>query len=517
MKVKTMIPIYKLREVIRLLLTSKGLSKSYIGKLSGCPRQTVSDIYRKLIASDIDTLSFANMDDDELKRKIYPSLIKKKRLKVEPNYKEIIDECLKAHKKFRKTIWTKYCEYKQMYKLNSYGRSRFYQLISEYLKSNRLSMLQMFAPGEVMFIDYAGATLSYKDKGNDVVTYVFVATLGYSKKRFAYSTKNMTSCSWIEATIAAMEFFGGVPEVIHCDNAKAMIKKPGLVATLGKDSSELAQYYNVLIDTSQVASPTHNPLVENRVKEITHSVLATMNKDLTFFSLREINDYLNLHVEKLNKRVIQRIGLSANDLFFADESSRLEPLPKQRMELTSYRTVLKVPENYFINYAGNRYSVPYEFRNQHVELRVKGEQLYIYHKGLLRVIHDIVSGKNNVVSIDKHLHPRHLAQKSKTKGHYLSWAKGLGIDVERVIEYFYKKTKHEHSRPAGKRCQALQKLEKKYGDEPFIRACKYAVNSNMISATEIELILKSQVYEELEENVGPSHVNVRGQSYYTGG
>ncbi len=512
-----MIATHTLREVLRLLLLPKGLSHTYIGKLAHCPRQTVDDLHKKLLASSIDAKSFFSMDDDELQRQIYPRLLTKKRLKVEPDYEAIIIECIKSHKKFKKTIWIKFCEYKQMYGHKGYCRSRFYQLFAQYIKNTRLSMLQIFAPGEVMFIDYAGSTLSYQDEGQEILVYAFVATLGYSKKRFAFATKDMTAKSWIDGIIAAINFCGGVPEVIHFDNAKSMVKKSGIVAELSRSAKEFSDHYDVLIDTSKVATPTHNPLAENRVKELTHSVFATMNRDLTFFSLNEINDYLKLEVEKLNEKPIQKIGISANDLFYSDESNQLNSIPRKRFEPITYRSVVKVPENYYIWYKNNRYSIPYEYRNDYVELRVKGHELQVFHKGILRVVHDVVDGKNNVVSIETHLHPSHQAQKNKTKSHYLRWAQTLGVDIERIVEHFYSKTKHEHSRPIGKRCQVFQKLQNKYGDTSFILACQHALTCGMVSVTEIDLILKSKIYEKTIEPEMTNLANVRGQNYYSGG
>ena len=513
-----MIEVHKLREVIRLLLLPKDLSHVYVGKLAGCPRQTVDVLSNKLIASDITPESFADIDDDELQRQIYPKCFTKKRFKIEPDFEEIIAQCIKAHKKYRKTIWTKYCEYKQKHGDKAYGRSRFYQLIANYIKKTRLSMLQEFAPGEVMFIDYAGATLSFSQDNKDIITYAFVATLGYSKKRFAYTTKDMSAASWLKAIIAAIDYFGGVPEVIHCDNAKAMVKTAGLVAELSKSATEFAEHYgDVLFDTSQVATPTHNPLEKNRVKELTHSVFATMNTDLTFFCIDEMNAHLAVEVEKRNANPIQRIGLSANDLFYSDESHQLAPLPKQPFEPVTYRSVVKVPENYFIWYDNNRYSVPYEYRNDYVELRVQGGKLLILHKGQLRVTHDIIEGKNNVVSIDAHLHPKHFAQKNKTKSYYLAWAETIAPCVVKVVEHLYSKTKHDHSRPIGKRCQTLQKLYSQFGDIAFVAACDYALRCHMLSVKEIELILKSNAYD-VEPDVGETtHANLRGQDYYSGG
>ena len=105
-----MIELHKLREVVRLLLLPSNLTHTYIGKLSGCPRQTVSEINKKLCSSDINNATIDLIDDDELQRKIYPNMADKRRFKVDPPFNEIIAECLQAPKRLRKTIWAKFCE-----------------------------------------------------------------------------------------------------------------------------------------------------------------------------------------------------------------------------------------------------------------------------------------------------------------------------------------------------------------------------------------------------------------------
>lgn len=509
-----MIAAHLCREATRLLIAPQNITMTSISRILGIPRQTLSDLKKRLSITKISVDMLNNLDDDELQQKIYPKFFSKKRLKIEPSYQEIIKECFEAHKKYRKTIWVKFCEYKQKFGDKGYKRSRFYQLITEYVKSTRLSMIQMSSPGEVMHIDYAGSTVSYQKDGKEVTNYVFVATLGYSTKRFVYATENMTAESWIEAILAAIDFFGGMTEVIHCDNAKAMVKKPGVIAELSHQARDFAKYANVHIETSAVATPRHNALAENRVKELTHSIIATANTDLTFFSRAEINDYFKTEVEKRNDTPHQKTGLSANRLFYADEYPQLRPKPKRAFEIIKHRTVIKTSDNYHYYYEGNRYSFPHQYRNDYIEIRATSDKLKIYHKGILRVVHDIVPGINKTISVDEHLHPSHRAQKNKTKPHYLAWAKALDNKVVEVVEYFYSKTRYNHSRPVGKQCQALQKLQQKYGDDAFVSACEYALNTDMLTPTEIELILKTKTYEPVESVISTKHQNLRGQDYY---
>jgi transposase len=56
--------------------------------------------------------------------------------------------------------------------------------------------------------------------------WLFVATLGVSSYTFAWAAFSQDLPSWIEANVRALNFFGGVPEIIVPDNLKSGVKKP---------------------------------------------------------------------------------------------------------------------------------------------------------------------------------------------------------------------------------------------------------------------------------------------------
>ncbi|PXA69748.1 DDE-type integrase/transposase/recombinase [Vibrio sp. 11986-1-5] len=51
----------------------------------------------------------------------------------------------------------------------------------------------------------------------------FVATLGYSRATFVKFFDNERAHAWQQGLKEAFEYFGGVPEQVLCDNAKALI------------------------------------------------------------------------------------------------------------------------------------------------------------------------------------------------------------------------------------------------------------------------------------------------------
>ena len=133
----------------------------------------------------------------------------------------------------RKRLLSIFLREREKYGADNYlHRSWWFELVRRFLKSHKLEMKQEYEPGEVMFVDYMGLPVFVHSGGKRLKRYVFVAVLGYSKKVFACTTPDMTGFSWVNCLIKAVEFYGGTTEVIHFDNAKAMVKKAGLLAEI---------------------------------------------------------------------------------------------------------------------------------------------------------------------------------------------------------------------------------------------------------------------------------------------
>ncbi|WP_105257791.1 Mu transposase domain-containing protein [Pseudoalteromonas sp. T1lg88] len=512
-----MIAPFMLREVVRLLSSKITLSFRRIEDMTGCPHQTVGCINKRFIDSGLSLEDVEKLNDEGLQLAFYPKLKSKPSMIPQPDFEAIIKECLTKHKS-RKSIMLMYIQYKAMFGKKGYERAQFYKRVREVLKAHRIVLKHLYVPGEILFIDFAGLTLQYRYGGKEIKLYVFVACLGYSKRLFAFATRDMTSVSWCQALYRAFEYYGGVPDVVQFDNAKAMVITPGQLALFNKDIRELASYCNCLCDTSRVGTPPDNGAVESSVKFVTQRVLVPMKRDLTFFSIEEVNRYLIAEVDKLNHLPIQQRDLSRNELFFTNEQQALAALPLIPYEPTLYRKEIQVPANYLVRYQGNEYSVPFELAHKRIEMKVKGGKLYILHQNQVRASHNVVDGRDNVVRVDEHLKPEHKAELSKTKDNYLAWARTVGQSAVSVVELQYAGLKNPSSRLAGKYCHRLQKLCRKYGNEVFEQACLYAITHSMSSPNDIELILKAKPFSGPESESTPpvDHANIRGPRYYGG-
>lgn len=86
---------------------------------------------------------------------------------------------------------------------------------------------QDHAPGEKVFVDYAGHTVPIIDRysGESVSTQIFVAVLGCSNYTYICATRTQSLADWLAAHVQALEFFGGVPAAVVPDNLKSGVKR----------------------------------------------------------------------------------------------------------------------------------------------------------------------------------------------------------------------------------------------------------------------------------------------------
>ena len=90
-----------------------------------------------------------------------------------------------------------------------------------------LSLRQTHAPGEKLFVDYAGPTVPVTDPltGEIRQAAIFVAVLGASNYTYCDATWSQTLPDWIGSHVRALEFFGGVPAMLVPDNLQRGVNK----------------------------------------------------------------------------------------------------------------------------------------------------------------------------------------------------------------------------------------------------------------------------------------------------
>ncbi|MCP5126281.1 MAG: IS21 family transposase [Gammaproteobacteria bacterium] len=76
-------------------------------------------------------------------------------------------------------------------------------------------------PGQQLQIDFGSTTV--RIGGEPVVVRLFVATLGYSRRVFVAAFDHERQSAWLDGLEGAFHHFGGVPEEVLMDNARALV------------------------------------------------------------------------------------------------------------------------------------------------------------------------------------------------------------------------------------------------------------------------------------------------------
>lgn len=272
-------------------------------------------------------------------------------------------------------------EYRQKHPA-SLGYSQFCRRFGDYNATLDPRMRQSHKAGEKLFVDYSGLTVPLIDTQTGEITQaqIFVATLGASSYTYAEATLTQNISDWIGAHVRAFLFFGGVPELLVCDNLRSGITKacfyePDVQHTY----QEMAAYYTMAVLPARVKKPRDKSKVEAAVQSVEQRLLAPL-RNHQFFCLAAINEALTTQLLALNTRPMQVTKQSRADLFAIHDRPALRPLPNTPYEIGIWSRA-RVNLDYHIAYEDHFYSVPYTLLKQEVEVRQSGNVLEIFHKG----------------------------------------------------------------------------------------------------------------------------------------
>ncbi len=143
-------------------------------------------------------------------------------------------------------------------------------------------------PGEQAQVDFGQVRVWIADR--PVAAHVFVCTLGYSRRPFARAYPHERIATWLDGHEQAFRHFGGVPQVVVVDNAKAMV-----LAHTSRDAirwhptyADFAGYYGFRPWACAPKRPQTKGKVESGVKYVARNALVGRR----FRSWDELNAWL---------------------------------------------------------------------------------------------------------------------------------------------------------------------------------------------------------------------------------
>lgn len=289
------------------------------------------------------------------------------------------------------------------------------------------------APGAVAQVDFGFAGKRYDpERGILRKSWVFVMTMGFSRRSFCALCFDQRIETWIRLHIEAFEYFGGVPRVIVPDNLKAAVVRAAFAVdddpVIQRSYRELARHYGFQIEPAPPRAPQKKGKVEAGVRYVKGNFLSTWES----VDMRE--DQVALRrwlIEVADQRAHGTTARRPIDLFEEHERAALIPLPKTRFEIVIWKRA-RLHTDSHVQVDGAFYSAHWKHLHQDLWVRCTRSTIAIYHDDLHLWTHARVK-RGQRSTVEGHLPEYRRDLRERSSEHWIARARVLGTDAERLI------------------------------------------------------------------------------------
>ncbi len=510
----------KFREIIRL--SGMGLSQRSIASSCECSRNTVSDVLNRALQTGMSWPLPDEISEADLREMLFPERTDK--AKNSPK----MPDCEHIHRELNKSgvtlslLWTEYAETCRRHQQIPLKYTQFCNTYRKFAMTTKASMNIHRKPGEQLEVDWAGQTAMIIDRetGEAISVHIFVAVLSYSQYAYVEGFLSQNQECWILAHLNTFSFLGGVPKILVPDNLKTGVKKADwYTPVINKTYHEMAEHYGIAVIPARVRKPKDKPNAEGAVNFISTWILAALRND-RFFSLEELNRSILNKLEEINSRPFQKKPGNRYSAFLDEEKNSLLPLPDSAYELATWK-VATVQINYHISIDRMHYSVPYEYIQKKVDVRMTTNIIEVFYQHQRICSHPRLIGKiGQYHTVEAHMPDNHKQYMQWNAERFLEWARRVGQHTTAVIQGIL--NAHRIEQQGYRACMGVLKLADRYSFTRLEDACTKALTYTPApSYQNVSAILKSG--QDKIKNVEPlappqqtesPHGFTRGASYY---
>ncbi len=504
-----------IRHILRL--HTQNQTQSEIIVQTGIPRFTLKKYIKdfkdnKLTFAEINELSDKDLEELFVK----PENKVNEKLQTLYNLFPKIDKELKRKGVTRTLLWE---EYKSKYP-DGVGITQFDFHFSQWKARISPTMRQEHKAGDKLYIDFAGKKLSFYDKETKVTkpVEVFVAILGASQLTFVQAVMSQQKEDFIGACEDALNYFGGVPAAIVCDNLKSAVTKSSKYEpTINETFANFAEHYNTTILPARANKPKDKALVESAINIIYTRIYAKIRNE-TFFNLEELNKSIGLALEEHNNQLVTGRDYTRRQRFDEIERATLLPLPMLRYEFKKQLQATVTREGYIsLSTDKHFYSVPFCFIGKKVKVMFSQYNVEVFYNYERIALHKRSKSPFKYTTDKEHLSPNHRFVSELSPERIVLLAEEIGKDVKIYIIKILNQSKYHEQ--ACKVCLGVLAFAKKVGKERLTKACQRALDYGIYNYKTIKKILekgldKQESDDDDEQRKMPEHDNIRGKDYY---
>ncbi|MFN9634451.1 MAG: IS21 family transposase [Erythrobacteraceae bacterium] len=502
-----------IRSILRLTHES-GLSVREVSERLGLSKSTVSTYLLRAREAGLDGWPMPEGcgDDAALERRLFRQMGRPPRDTTEPDW-QLISREMKRKSVTLLLLWQEYREAHP----DGFGYTWFCDKFGAHEKRANPAYRHRHSAGAEMQTDYAGQTIPLidPDTGEVHAAQLFVAVLGASSYTIAVASLHQQLHDWIDGQVRALEYFGGTPGSIVCDNLKAGVAKalwfePTLTATF----AAMAEHYDTTVLPTRPAKPRDKGKVEGAVLIVERWIIARL-RNQQFFDLGVLNAEIAKLLEMLNGKIMRHVGRSRREMFEEIERATLRPLPVERFEYAEWKTA-KVHPDYHVAVDRNFYSVPHGLIGKKVDVRLTQRVVEIFHDHKRVASHMRSSQRGFHITVNAHMPKAHQRYADRTPASLIERAARMGTNVQILVERMM--SDRRHPAQGYRSAMGILSLGRGYGPARLDAACDRALAIEAITYASVLSILKSgldQASPVTEPNrPTPSHGNIRGAVYY---
>ncbi|MBU6297252.1 MAG: IS21 family transposase [Alphaproteobacteria bacterium] len=499
-----------IRAILRL--TQEGLSVRAISERLDLSKTSVATYQLRAREAGLGwPLAPAYDDDRALERVLFGRVGRPPQDLAEPDWSVVAQE-LKRPGVTLTLLWQ---EYRTAHP-DGYGYTWFCEQYGVFKRRANPTFRHRHEAGAVMQTDYAGHTVEVVDPETGEIrqAQIFVAVLAASSLTFAMASFSQKLPDWIAGQICALNYFGGVPKAIVCDNLKAgVVKALWFEPTLNQTFAAMAEHYDTTILPTRSRKPRDKGKVEGAVLIVERWILARL-RHRRFFGLADLNAAIAILLDDLNNRAMRQVGRSRRQLFEEIERAALTPLPAIPFEYAEWKTA-KVHPDYHVEVDKTFYSVPHRLIGRRVDVRLTYRTVEIFYDHKRVASHVRRSQRCGHVTVNEHMPKAHQRYANITPVSLIKMAARIGVNAAMLVERMMRERPHPEQ--GYRSAMGIMALARRYERQRLEAACERALSINAVSYTSVSAILKSgldQARPSEPAKATPAHANIRGGAYY---
>ncbi len=399
--------------------------------------------------------------------------------------------------------------------------SRFARLLSAVLKQRAPEYRHHYRPGEVMQVDFAGFQPVYINAQHEQIKCtLLLAHFPFSQYCLGWIIPSQSRMDSVHGLICILGLLNGTAKRIILDNFKAAIdaaRTKRREANISREFQAFLDHYQLSPDPARGGEARDKGSVEGIVK-LGQRYYRRVLQDRQPRSIAELNDLLQLALDRLNRKVMRRWRMSRTERFEAREAAELQPLPEKPYDYGTWKAGIKIQRHYRVNVEGRDYSVPYRLIGEAVSIKTTAATVEIYHDSSLVAVHArrIVTAQDDAPVID----PAHMPE-----NHRAMWRQNPDALIERATSYsptlgrFVSLHLEINGNPRATHNMLGRLLEvgSVHGKATINAACVEAIRRNQVNADTLRQILDRGPRKPSRHEPGPSQPptdNIRGAGYY---